>query len=248
MGWACSDYLQILVFLFFSADISSGVISNGLGSLFTGASLSVVFHACPQLTSHPCVEYYMIMGYAGCSSAVFCGAIYILKFTGNTASKSGTLHLVSVIALWTCQNGFFLQSSVYISVIGILFASVGLCWSYRDTFSVRGIGVPRGPCFHCCASCGLFNLRLTWCVVFVSLYLFGGQDPPFFPTRVPYMLGVSVNFGNWLTCHSKVWAPPWSAGVILILFACHNAYLFFTFTYPPFYCSYLVLKTRVGRV
>ena len=114
-------------------------------------------------------------------ASVCCGSGFVVPSSPEVYwqynfRKNGLLNLVSVLVLRTCQNSFCLNNSLHVSVIGISVAPVGLCCSSHDTISARGSSVPRGPCFCCGASYGLFVLYFPWCVVFTSLYLFGARD------------------------------------------------------------------------
>ena len=146
--------------------------------------------------SHPCVSCFTIRDASGRFSAEFYGAICLMNFTGNVASKFGPLHLVYVFVLCTYHDWFCLQKSVYVSVIRIFFASVGLSCLSHDRLSARDSNVMRVPCFRCGVSCGVFCSPFSWCVVFASFYHFGEKKTHFLTTRVLYMPGVSVIFGN----------------------------------------------------
>ena len=124
------------------------------------------------------------------------------------------MYLVYVLVLFTFQNRFLLNNSVYVSMIYFL-SSVGMRCFYRDNLSIWGSGVLWGPCFCCAVSCGLYPPWLTWCVVITYSYIFGAWYPPFLPNRSPYMLGLSVLFGDWLSYPDVVWAPPWSLGALM---------------------------------
>ena len=51
---------------FCNTDITSDVLANGCGHLFTAAAIYVVLHALTKLTSHPCVAYCICRGATGC--------------------------------------------------------------------------------------------------------------------------------------------------------------------------------------
>ena len=70
---------------FFNTTVSSSVLSDGCGHLFTAAAISVVVYTRPKLTSHHLVEYIIRRGAFGCWSAAFFDSIYPLKLNGNTA-------------------------------------------------------------------------------------------------------------------------------------------------------------------
>ena len=70
-----------------------------------------------------------------------------LQFTYNKASIFGPLDPVFVLIFCTYQNGSFFQNPVYVSVLLIFVASVGLRWSSQNNLSARVSGVLQGPCF-----------------------------------------------------------------------------------------------------
>ena len=193
----------------------SGVLADGWGTLFNSPSISVFFHACTNLTSYPFVVYFISRGSSGCYNAKFLGDICHQNLTSNEVSKFGPLHPVSVFVFCTFQKKCFWKKSVYVSLIGIFVVYVSLCYLSLDTFSDRASGVTPGPCFCGGVSCGLFYSLFYWCVVLTFSYLFCAREPSFFHNRVPCMPGVSVRFGNWLTCYSALWHPSWYAGALL---------------------------------
>ena len=193
------------------------------------------FHAHPQLNLNPCVAYFIRSCTNGWWNAALLGAICPLKFTENSSSTFGPLNSVSVLVFCTCQNGFSLQNSVYVSVLFIFVASVGICWSSYETLSTRYYGVLWGPCFCCSFS-------------FPFLWLFGAWEPSFFLSRFPSIPGVSFIFGYWMPCSSAVWDPSWCADALFFGFLL--PYLLFitsvlTFSFLFFH---LVLQIVVGRV
>ena len=204
----------LLIFsgIFLNAAIVSGVLVYGWCPLFTATAITFFVNAFLHMNSQPCVAYYMEMGASVCFSAEFLGAVCPLKFTGN-------------------------ENSVYVSVIVIFVASVGLCCLPQDTLSASVYGVPWGPCFCCLVPYGLFPYRFSG-VFFTFFCIFGTREPSLFKNSVPYIPGVSVLSGDWLSCSSEVWDLSWSAVALLF-----GVYLPYFFLYRLFFhmCLFVVI-------